>query len=98
VTGPARTRTATARAGLCLALAAVLLGAGLAGCGKKGGPRPPEGEESQYTHPGVYPDPASVLRSAEPAEPAASREAPPGGDLSTFPDSRKRRTYGAPVQ
>lgn len=96
MTGPARPRPA--RAGLCLALAVALLGAGIAGCGKRGEPGPPEGEEDKYTYPRTYPDPASVLPSAGPAGRAASREAPPGGDLSTFPDSRRRRTYGAPVQ
>ena len=49
---------------LCVMTLAVVV----AGCGKTSSPRPPEGEESAYTYPRVYPDPAGVL-PAEPAEP-----------------------------
>jgi len=33
---------------------------GLAACGKKGAPRPPAGEEEQYTFPNAYPAPNTV--------------------------------------
>ena len=53
-----------------LLLFVVTLAVGVAGCGKTSSPRPPEGEESAYTYPRVYPDPAGVLpEEPEPAEP-----------------------------
>ena len=66
-------------------LACVLLLAaafGLAACGKKGRPRPPEGLQSEYTWPQFYPAPLPTARrtvapleetegEAEPTEPAA---------------------------
>lgn len=48
--------TATLAAGLLF---------GLAACGKKGSPRPPEGQESEYTHPQPYPAPATVTPGGE---------------------------------
>jgi hypothetical protein len=46
-----------------LLTAAVSIGLlfGLAACGKKGGPRPPEGEEGAYTYPQAYPAPETVV-------------------------------------
>ncbi len=37
------------------ALALILIGIGLAGCGKQGAPSPPEGETNTY--PRIYPNP-----------------------------------------
>lgn len=48
---------------LLLAAAAPLL---LAGCGKKGGLRPPPGEEGKYSYPRRYPAPKSVLPQGAP--------------------------------
>ena len=45
---------------LTAAVAAGLL-FGVAACGKKGPPRPPEGEASQYRYPQFYPAPSTVV-------------------------------------
>jgi len=45
---------------LTAAIATGLL-AGAAACGKKGSPRPPQGEESRYTYPQQYPAPGTVV-------------------------------------
>src|SRR3546814_14334651 len=37
---------------------------GLAACGKKGAPKPPAGEESQYQYPQHYPAPETVDRKS----------------------------------
>ena len=37
-------------------LVVCLLSQGLAACGRKGPPVPPEGEEASYTYPGFYPN------------------------------------------
>ena len=53
---------------LAAALAAVLalaLSLGLGACGKEGSPGAPEGEESRYIYPQVYPKPSSVLPQEE---------------------------------
>ncbi|MFQ5775682.1 MAG: hypothetical protein ACE5GS_14265 [Kiloniellaceae bacterium] len=89
---------ARARRGLALALAAAVLAGGLAACGKRASPRPPDGEESRYTYPRSYPDPATVLPRAEPEAAPPSRRAPVhAGGLSPFPTSRTRTTYGEPT-
>ena len=82
--------------GLCTALCIALCGLLLSGCGKKGPPAPPEGEESSYTYPGTYPNPASVLPGAE-AEEDKGRQAPAhAGGITTFPaNSRTKTTYGS---
>ena len=82
--------------GLCIALCGLLLAAALSGCGKKGRPRPPEGEESSYTFPGAYPNPASVLPGVE-AEANKSRRVPVhASGITTFPAaSRTKTTYGS---
>jgi hypothetical protein len=81
---------------LCIALCGLLLAGALSGCGKKGQPGPPEGEESSYTWPGTYPNPASVLPGAE-AEENEGRQAPAhAGGITTFPaNSRTKTTYGS---
>ncbi len=83
------------RVALRTALCGLLL-AGASGCGKRGPPGPPEGEESSYTYPGTYPNPASVLPGGE-AEENESRRAPAhAGGITTFPtDSRTKTTYGS---
>ncbi len=53
----------------------------LAGCGRKGDLRPPEGEESAYGYPQAYPAPESVLPeipgpAAEPREDATEEPDP----------------------
>ncbi len=85
---------ARVRAALCLAAAALVLGAGLGACGKRGGPRPPEGEESRYTYPRTYPHPRSVLPSEEEGETVPGESPAHAGDISTFPKPRSRTTYG----
>ncbi len=82
--------------GLCIALCGLLLAGALSGCGKKGPPKPPEGEESSYTFPGTYPHPASVLPGTE-AEENESRQVPThAGGITTFPTtSRTKTTYGS---
>jgi predicted small lipoprotein YifL len=83
------------RNGLGIALALVLAG-GLAGCGKKGPPGPPEGEEASYNYPKTYPNPATVVPE-QPEELRKSREAPAhAGGITVFPtDSRTKTTYGS---
>ena len=59
--------------------------------------KPPEGEESRYTYPRPYPDPASVLEHQAPQSEPRSLEAPThAGDLSPAPRGRKSTTYGQP--
>ena len=61
---------------------------GTAACGKKGSPRPAEGEESQYRYPQPYPAPATVVPNGGTA---GTNEHP----LSIFrsDDRRKTTTY-----
>ena len=66
---------------LCLPLAL-----GLAACGKKGAPKPPEGQESEYTYPQAYPAPESVIPDAE-ADPVEG-----ANPLSIFTTGGDRRT------
>ncbi len=83
------------RMGLSAALCGLLLAGALSGCGKKEAPRPPEGEESSYTYPGVYPNPASVLPKTEAEEWKTPAHA---GNISVFPiTSRTKTTYGPDV-
>ena len=74
---------------LRLLLTAVLAGGlafGLAACGKKGSPRPPEGQEADYTYPQPYPAPATVVPKgkAQPEENA--------GPLSIFNNDTRTKT------
>ena len=84
---------AALRYGLGLALALALAG-GLGACGKKGAPRPPEGEAANYTFPKTYPNPATVGPDQS-EEVRKSREAPAhAGGITVFPtDSRSKTTY-----
>ncbi len=82
---------------LCIALSITLCGLLLAGarsgCGKKGPPGPPEGEESSFTFPRTYPDPASVLPGAEAEE---SKTPAHAGSITVFPiTSRTKTIYGS---
>ena len=77
---PRKLLTATLAAGLIF---------GLAACGKKGRPRPPAGEESEYTYPQPYPAPSTVL----PGSKTGGEE--DAGPLSIFSngDRSKTKTY-----
>ena len=86
------------RTRLSAVLCGLLLAGALSGCGKASSPRPPEGEESSYTYPRVYPKPASVLpETGAAAEKKIDRRAPAhAGGISTFPTtSRTKTTYGS---
>lgn len=82
------------------ALILTALATGLGGCGKKGPPHAPAGEESAYTHPRFYPprDPKAPKTDV----PAAEDEGPLEEELTDEPVplpplSRSRRsttTYG----
>ncbi len=61
----AQTRTSAAGRLLGAAVLSLPLVLGLAACGKKGAPKPPEGQESQYTYPQAYPAPDTVAPDAE---------------------------------
>jgi len=56
---------------LLSAMLATGLVLGVAACGKKGNPKPPEGEASQYTYPQPYPAPKTVV-------PGGTEETEPG--------------------
>jgi hypothetical protein len=79
---------------ICVCALALGLTGGLAACGKKASPRPPEGQESEYTYPRAYPDPKTVVPDADGESGAAPAHA---GDLSPFPTSRTKTTYGSPI-
>ncbi len=95
---------------LYAALALALL-AGLGACGKQGRPSAPEGEESRYIFPQVYPKPSSVLPPGEnvvledqeeAVEPAPKTGEIPtrAGRINTFPtNTRSKTTYDSgPIQ
>jgi len=75
------------RAVLAAALAAGLA-FGLAACGKKGSPKPPAGQESEYSYPNPYPAPSTVT-------PGARDEAGSGDDpfwIFTNGDEKRTKT------
>jgi len=75
-------------AALALALLAGL-GVTLGACGKEGRPSAPEGEESRYTYPQVYPKPSSVLPLEE-EEALNSGEIPAhAGGIKVFPSATR---------
>ena len=75
-------------------LAALGLPGSLAACGKKGRPRPPEGEESSYTYPRFYPSRKSVEATPDRSQ-TRTDDRPNDVETSPFPWSReKTRTYG----
>src|SRR3546814_12583859 len=59
---------------------------GLAACGKKGAPKPPAGEESQYQYPHHYPAPETVVPNG--SAPSADAADP----LSIFDSEKRSRT------
>ncbi|GAB4356438.1 MAG: hypothetical protein Kow00114_07380 [Kiloniellaceae bacterium] len=80
-TALARSLRALLTAGLCAGLVF-----GLAACGKKGSPKPPAGEESQYTYPQAYPAPETVVPGSK------STPAENAGPLSIFSDDERTKT------
>ena len=88
------------RMGLSAALCGLLLAGALSSCGKKGQPGPPEGEESSYTYPGIYPNPASVLPKTEAEEKETEKWKTPAhaGGITVFPNKSYTKTiYGRGV-
>ena len=95
--------------GAALALA---LSLGLGACGKESRPSAPEGEESRYIYPQIYPKPSSVLPQGEEVVVEAEdevevEEAPKTGETPThvggigvFPtDTRSKTIYDSgPIQ
>ncbi len=85
--------------GAALALA---LSLGLGACGKENRPSAPEGEESRYIYPQVYPKPSSVLPRGEEVEEAPKTgEAPTHvGGIGVFPTNTRRETIydSGPIQ
>ncbi len=83
--------------GAALALAVL---ASLGACGKQGRPGAPEGEESRYTYPQVYPKPSSVLPQEEEAPPKTGETPAHAGGISAFPSTtRSKTTYDSgPIQ
>lgn len=71
---------------LGVALLSLPLVLGLAACGKKGSPKPPEGQESEYTYPQPYPAPETVTPDAE-VDPLQG-----SNPLSIFTSDGDRRT------
>jgi len=82
--------------GAALTLALV---ASLGACGKQGRPTAPEGEESRYTYPQVYPKPSTVVPQEEEATTTGEAPAHAGG-TSIFPSTtRGKTTYDSgPIQ
>ncbi len=80
------------------AVALALLG-GLGACGKEGRPSSPEGEESRYTYPQVYPKPSSVSPLLEEKPKTGELPAHAGG-IGGFPsDTGSTTTYDSgPIQ
>lgn len=77
-----------------LALGLIL---GLAACGKRADVRAPEEEAAAFTWPETYPKPETVLPAERSDVGYDSRALPStAGDLTTYPDSRRRATYGSP--
>ncbi len=87
------------RSVLHAALALALL-ATLGACGKQARPSAPEGEESRYTYPQVYPKPSSVLPREEDAPPKTGEAPAHAGGISVFPsDTGSETTYDSgPIQ
>jgi predicted small lipoprotein YifL len=91
--------TARRSSAVVLALAAVAVG--LAACGRRNPPKPPNDRKAEYTYPRFYPAPATVLpdgadTTVRPVEEEPTQETQPR-KLSPVPspDSRTRtRTFG----
>lgn len=72
---------------LVLVVVATALLVGLGGCGKKGSPKPPAGQESNYTYPQAYPAPGTVGPPPAGEDPFKDR-----GPASLFSDPRTKTT------
>jgi hypothetical protein len=75
--------------------AALALSLGLGACGKENRPSAPEGEESRYIYPQVYPKPASVVPQEEEVaeEEAKTGETPTHvGGIDVFPTNTRSKT------
>ncbi|HMA13651.1 MAG: hypothetical protein ACM35H_00285 [Bacteroidota bacterium] len=70
---------------LLTAAVSVALLTGVAACGKKGSPRPPEGQESEYRYPQDYPAPSTVVPNGASSEEEA-------GPLSIFRSDKRTTT------
>lgn len=70
---------------LLTAVVSAALLMGVAACGKKGSPRAPEGQESEYTYPQSYPEPSTVVPNGTSAEEEA-------GPLSIFSGDKRTTT------
>jgi len=70
---------------LLTAVVSAALLAGVAACGKKGSPRPPEGQESEYSYPHPYPEPSTVVPNGTSVEEEA-------GPLSIFSSDNRTKT------
>lgn len=82
---------------VALGALALVVASGLAACGKRADLRPPEEAAAAYTWPEVYPKPETVLPRERRDMGYDSRQRPPSaGDLTTYPDDRRRATYGSP--
>lgn len=69
--------TSSRRAKLLLAaMLALPLAFGLTACGKKGSPKPPEGQEADYTYPQAYPRPTTVVPGGEEERPELQSDDP----------------------
>ncbi len=66
--------------------------ASLGACGKQGRPSAPEGEESRYTYPQIYPKPSSVLPQEEEAPPKTGEAPTHAGGISTFRSTTRSKT------
>ena len=83
------------RAALALALLA-----GLGACGKEGRPSVPEGEESSYTYPRVYPKPSSVVPLDDKEAPKTGEAPVHAGEINLVPSATRRTTTydSGPIQ
>ena len=94
------------------AVLALALSLGLGACGKENRPSAPEGEESRYIYPQVYPKPSSVLPQGEEVvveveDEVEVEEAPKTGEAPThvggigiFPTNTRSKTIydSGPIQ
>ncbi len=87
------------RRAMSAALALALL-ASLGACGKEGRPRAPEGEESRYTYPQIYPKPSSVVPQEEEKALKTGEVPAHAGGIGGFPsDTGSTTTYDSgPIQ
>jgi predicted lipoprotein len=82
------------------AVLALALSLGLGACGKENRPSAPEGEESRYIYPQVYPKPSSVLPQGEEEAPKTGEVPTHVGGIGVFPTNTRRETIydSGPIQ